>query len=356
MTCSNSGAASLAGCYGHAAGKTGCATSEKGGALLAVLWMSAALAAIAFSVSTTVRGEIDRVASDTDGLRAHYLASGSVERAIQWMMWGWGNAYVNPDGSPRFWAPDQPRLYFRFASGDAVVEMIPESARLSINTATPDNLIRVIQSVGGPQVPAQEIANAIIEWRTGGNSFDSFYLSLSPTFRPPHASFQEIEELLSVRGVTPELFYGNFVTDDQGRLYARGGLRDCLSVRGAPAGPFDANSASPALMEAMGMAAGDAERIVEMRKIRPFRNIGELRSAGISAGQLTVGGNVIWTLRATARLRRPDGSPSEVVRSSAALVKLLNKEQYFQMPLHVLRYYDDAWSQFAIAPPAQGVR
>ena len=325
---------------------------EKGGALLAVLWMSAALAAIALSVSTTVRGEIDRVGSDTDGLRAHYLASGSVERAIQWMLWGWGADYRNPDGSPRFWAPDQPRLYFRFASGDAMVEMIPESARLNINTATPDNLIKVIQAVGGPQAPAQEIASAIVEWRGTGNSLDSLYLSLNPTFRPPHASFQEIEELLSVRGMTPELFYGNFVTDAQGRLYARGGLRDCLSIRGASVGPFDANSSSPALMEAMGVAPGDAERIVQMRKTRPFRNQGELRGAGINAGQLSVGGNVIWTLRATSRLRRPDGSPSEVVRSAAALVKLLNRDQYFQMPLHVLRYYDDAWSEFAIAPPA----
>jgi general secretion pathway protein K len=336
---------------GVAAGKTGRST-EKGGALLAVLWMSAALAAIAFSVSTTVRGEIDRVAADTDGLRAHYLASGSVERAIQWMLWGWQHDYRNQDGSPTFWAPDQPRLYFRFASGDAVVEMIPESARLNINTAQPDVLTRVIQSVGGPQVPAQEIASAIVEWRTGANSLDSFYLSLGPSFRPPHASFQEIEELLSVRGVTPELFYGNFVTDDQGRLYARGGLRDCFSVRGTSVGPFDADSTSPALMEAMGVAAGDAERIVEMRKVRAFMSLGDLRSAGIGAGQLSVGGNVVWTLRATARLRRPDGSPSAVVRSSAALVKLLNKDQYYQMPLHVLRYYDDAWSQFSIAPPA----
>jgi general secretion pathway protein K len=325
-------------------------SKEKGGALLAVLWMSAALAAIAFSVSTTVRGEIDRVASDTDGLRAHYLATGSVERAIQWMLWG--GDYRNPDGSPKFWEFNQPRLYFRFPSGDAVVEMIPEAARLNINTATPDNLVRVIQTVGGPQVAAQEIAQAIVEWRSGANSLDSFYLSLAPTFRPPHASFQEIEELLSVRGMTPELFYGNFVTDDQGRLYAKGGLRDCLSIRGASVGPFDANSASPALMEAMGVPAGDAERVVELRKARPFRNLGELRAAGIGASQLTVGGNVIWTLRATSRLRRPNGTPSEVVRSASALVKLLNREQYFQMPLHVLRYYDDAWSEFAIAPPA----
>jgi hypothetical protein len=51
-------------------------------------------------------------------------------------------------------------------------------------------------------------------------------------------------------------------------------------------------------------------------------------------------------------MRRPDGVPSDVVRSAGALVKLLNREQYFQMPLHVLRYYDDDWSQFAIAPPA----
>jgi hypothetical protein len=43
-----------------------------------------------------------------------------------------------------------------------------------------------------------------------------------------------------------------------------------------------------------------------------------------------------------------------VVRTAGALVKLLNREQYFQMPLHVLRYYDDDWSQFAISPPVIG--
>src|SRR5580698_6584848 len=69
---------------------------RRGSALLAVLWLSAALAAIAFSVSTSVRSETDRVASAADGLRAWYLATGSVERGIQWMCWG-------PDYAPRFW-------------------------------------------------------------------------------------------------------------------------------------------------------------------------------------------------------------------------------------------------------------
>jgi type II secretory pathway component PulK len=41
------------------------APREKGGALLTVLWLSAALAAIAFSVATEVRSETDRVSAPT---------------------------------------------------------------------------------------------------------------------------------------------------------------------------------------------------------------------------------------------------------------------------------------------------
>src|SRR5690349_8634939 len=85
---------------------------ERGGALLSVLWLSAALAAIAFSVAVSVRSETDRVSSTSDGLRALYLATGSVERAIQWMMWG--PAVRNPDGTARFWQPNTPRMMMSF--------------------------------------------------------------------------------------------------------------------------------------------------------------------------------------------------------------------------------------------------
>jgi hypothetical protein len=66
---------------------------------------------------------------------------------------------------------------------------------------------------------------------------------------------------------------------------------------------------------------------------------------------MSVGGNVIWTLRATARLRSPDGRPTEVIRTASATIKLLDRKRAL-MPLHVLRWYEDAWSQFAVAPAA----
>jgi len=325
--------------------------SKKGSALLAVLWLSAALAAIAFSVATTVRAETDRVSTAADGLRAWYLAAGSVERGIQWMCWG--PDFRNPDGSARFWEPNKPRFYLSYPSGEALVEMIPESSKLNVNTASADDLLRVVLAVSGDPERSREIVQAILDWRSpaaeGPTAFDQYYFSLAPTFRSRHASFEEIEELLLVRGMTPELFYGNYVPDPEGRLYARGGLRDCLSVWGS-LGPFDVNTASPPLMEALGVPPDGIATLVSRRQARPFRNMGEVNDLGIPAPRLSTGGNWIWTLRATARLRRPDGTPSEVVRNAAAVVKLLDRTRYYMMPVHVLRWYDDAWSQFAVPP------
>jgi general secretion pathway protein K len=320
---------------------------DRGSALLAMLWLSAALAAIAFSVAVSVRSETDRVASASDGLRAWYLAEGSVERGIQWMLWGPG--VNNPDGSPR-WRPNLPRMTMSYPSGDAIVEMIPESAKLNINTATPDDLTRVVMAVSGDAGRTAQIVAAILDWRGGPNASGSANLSLGPTFRPRHASFQEIEELLLMQGMTPELFYGNYLADSPGRLYASGGLRDCLSVWGSQ-GPFDINTASPALMEAVGMTADAVSAVVKYRQVQPFESMGDVGQLGVATPRMSTGGNVIWTLRASARLRRPDGAPSEFVRTASATVKLLDRRTYFMMPAHVLRWYDDAWSQSALTPP-----
>jgi general secretion pathway protein K len=320
---------------------------QRGSALLAVLWMSAALAAIAFSVSSTIRSETDRVATDSDGLRTYYLASGSIERGIQWVMWG--GDYRNPDGSPRYWEQNLPRMAMHYPSGDAIVEMIPESSKLNINAASPDDLYRVALAVSGDPGRARAIAAGILDWRSPAGPNSALNLGPAPSFPPRHASFEEIEELLLVRGMTPELYYGNFIADAAGRLYARGGLRDCLSVWGSSGG-FDINSVSPALMEAVGLAPETVAQILQLRGVRPIRGMAEI--PGPPLPRLGIGGNLIWTLRATARLRRPDGTPSDTVRTSSATIKILDRKQNFQMPVDVLRYYDDAWSQFAVAPPA----
>src|SRR5436190_4925322 len=101
-------------------------TDNRGSALLAVLWLSLALSAIAFSVASTVRGETERVSTAVDGVRSYYLATGAIERAILYVQWGKQRA-ANDDNL--YYFPSRPVLRMSFPTGEAEVEVIPETAK-----------------------------------------------------------------------------------------------------------------------------------------------------------------------------------------------------------------------------------
>ena len=315
---------------------------QRGGALLTVLWLSAALTAIAFTVATTVRGETERTSTTVEQTRAYYLATGAVDRAILWMQWG-RNTPRNPDGTSRFWAPGIPLLRMPFPSGYAEVEVIPESSKYNINSVTPVDLQRLLLSMGLDPNRAQELTAAIIDWRQpspGPSSFDQFYASLIPSFRARHASFEQIEELMFVRGVTPDMFYGTWVRNQTGQLVRATGLKDCLALYGTNS-QFDINMTAPPVLLSLGIPPDVATQIVARRSQRPFLTNEELntvvQAAGPAAGKLRLGGGTVFTLRANATLRG-----SDVRRSVATVVKFNWDEKDEMTPYHILRWYDNA--------------
>jgi general secretion pathway protein K len=313
---------------------------EKGGALLAVLWLTAALMAIAFSVANTVRGETERTGTASEGIRTYYLATGSIDRALLYMQWG--PDHRNPDGTPKFWEKGMSRVNFAFPSGVSTVEFIPESSKLSLNAARPEELTSLMVNLGVDPGQAEEITAAIVDWRTSmpAGPFDEYYLSRTPSFRPRHASFEELEELLLVKGMTPELFYGSFARDPQGRLYPRSGMKNCVSVYGT-GGPVDVNSAEPAVLATVGLGPEAISAIVERRHANPFKNYQDLVAItqGAGSGHLQIGGGTIYTVRATAQLRLPAGGLSDLRRTVSAMVKL--REPGYNPPIEILRWYDN---------------
>jgi hypothetical protein len=82
--------------------------------------------------------------------------------------------------------------------------------------------------------------------------------------------------------------------------------------------------------------------IVERRRMQPFSQPGELAQLGPLVGpafsRLRIGGNSIFTLRATASLRQADGRLSDVRRGAAALLKIMPPG--YDAPYHVLRWHD----------------
>ncbi len=327
-------------------------SARRGAALLTVLWLTAALTAIAFAVANTVRGEIERTSTSVDSLRSYYLATGAIDRTILYMLWG--PDHVNPDGSPRYWVQGMPRVYHNFPTGDAIVEVIPVTAKLNVNIATEQELHSLLLALGADEGRAMDITGAILDWRqpagSGLTRFDQQYLSGNPSFRSRHASFEEIEEVLLVQGMTPDLFYGSYARDANGRLVRLSGLKDCITVYGANAA-YDVNTADPALLRSIGVDPGAVDEIIRMRQQGPIlRNqIDRVRQfAGPAASKLIAGGNSIFTLRATARLRLPDGTLSDLRRSAAAEVKFFGAG--FQPPYQILRWHDNAPSDTILWP------
>lgn len=318
--------------------------SRKGSALLTVLWLTAALSAIGLAVASNVRGETERSATNVDDAKSWFIARGAIERAALHMLWS--RSYAGPDGEPLYYQVGQPSLDLSFPRAEVHVEVIPETSKLNLNGVPPEVLLSLLMALGEPEDRATEMASAIVDWRTAvsptrQSPFDAFYLAESPSFLPPHTSFHENEELLLVKGITPDLYYGASLNPN------RAGLRDCVSVYGTT-GPLDINTARAETIIAAGIAAEDAATIVRSRVEHPVLTFQELaaiqQSLGPAGNRLRLGGATMYTLRATARLHRQDGKLSDLRRTVSALIKFNYPGNRTRKPVgfEIVRWYDRA--------------
>ena len=314
---------------------------RRGAALLMVLWISAALAAVAFSLANTVRGETDRTSTVVDEVRGYFLATGAIDRAAVELLWG------VTDPSQRKIKQGSAWVDYNFPTGWAHVELIPETAKINVNVIQPERLMRLMTALGLEPAASLQIVQGILVRRGGAPG--AIPQTPTPTFSPSGASFLEIEELLSVRGVTPEIFHGTYVPTQgepakgEPRLVRRSGLADCLTVYGVGE-QVDANTADPAVLAAVGVPPAGIELLVQARKVAPLKaeQLAQMASAfGPAAGFLRLEGNSILTIRATARARLANGQLSDMKRTVSALVKYMPSGP---TPIHILRWYDSTWS------------
>jgi general secretion pathway protein K len=303
-------------------------------------------------VAATVRGETERTSTALDSVRAYYLAVGGIERGSLELLWSVSNPQLH------ILPPNMISYVYHFQTGDVRIEVLPEAGKLNANTASVEQLFKLCVALGLDPARAQEIAAAISDWRTPSyqaSQFDLYYSSLVPSFRAPHTSFKEIEELLQVKGVTPDIFYGGYQPAPEGApktgpgLVWHAGLGDCLTVYSPGQTmfgmPVDINTAQPAVLAAIGVPPQAIGAIVQQRMLVPFTDLtmGKfLASVGVAGAPLRVGGNSIVTMRATGQIRLPDGTLSDLKRTAAAQVKYM--PQGYDAPIHILRWYDTAWS------------
>jgi general secretion pathway protein K len=190
---------------------------RRGAALLLVLWAIAVLSLLAGGLSFAIRQDLVIANIEKDRMTGHCLARAGVERAIAEIM-----DDVDPtDTTLDPWYDNETDLQDVELTGGTFsvihdgYEPIPrpwygvgdESAKLNVNVATREQLLKL------PNM-TEPIAGAIIDWRDQNEQAEpdgierGYYGALAHPYEIRNGPLRTVRELLLVRGVTPELLYG----------------------------------------------------------------------------------------------------------------------------------------------------
>lgn len=250
---------------------------EDGIALLAVMWGVTLLVLIALMFSSSVQIETRSVIYQKEAAQAYGIACGGVEAAMFEM------AYPPKSDSENAqlwtWRAGQLRTVVRFRGGAAELEIQNEAGKLDLNAASKDRLARLFAARDLRPVAANDLAAAIVHWRTPAagdeqsSALDDYYERRG--YRARHAPFGSVEEVLRVRGMTRDLFYGTLEVTREGRVRPVYGVGDDLTVFSkAPA--VNINYASRTVLESVpGMTPELATAIVQERTRQPFESMAE---------------------------------------------------------------------------------
>jgi general secretion pathway protein K len=250
--------------------------AQRGIALLIVLWVMTILTVMVFSFAVMTRADSFGTLTFREGLEKKLLAETGIERGIMEIIYRSVNRNQTVTLVGREpWKPDGRAYAVETGEGGYAVRLIDESGKISLNGLTDasgiilKNLL-ITQDVSPGN--ADIIVDSILDWkdaddlhRLNGAESD-YYLSLPKPYKARNADFETLEELILVRGITPEILYG---------AGSRKGIIHFLTAHGKT-GQINIHVAPKEILAAIpGMDAALVDRIIA------FRTSPEIAGAGV---------------------------------------------------------------------------
>jgi general secretion pathway protein K len=252
--------------------------SQKGIALLMVLWILTILMVIAMSFSSMTRTETYSTLSFKEGAEKMFLAEAGIERAIMELFYRMQNIGMNIvfEGS-EIWKIDGTLYKDQLGDGNYSVRITDESGKIDINVITDANsdiLRNLLKNLEVPEDDANIIVDCILDWKDADDLLhlngaeDDYYMSLPNPYKTKNANFDTLEELLLVKGVTQEILYG----DKEKR-----GLIDFITINSGKS-QININAAQKEVLMAIpGMTPEIADAIIDYRQEKEILNIAEVQ-------------------------------------------------------------------------------
>jgi len=266
---------------------------EKGIALFMVLWVLILLSGIATEFCFAMRTEVNMVRNFKEQTEAYYIALAGLNRAIFELIRNESSpekkkllADENEETAETStrWRMNTDIPPVSFAGGRFEVHIGNEAGKINLNTAD-EPLLKMM--LNGFEIEEQEksiIVDSIMDWRDENDlhrmngAENDYYQSLPEPYECKNGDFDVIEELLMVRGVTPEIFYGGLkkiVTAFQDRGSNRGKIKRRSSKAGGS--KICINAASKAILRSLPQMTDDlAQSVLDFRKEADFKSLGEV--------------------------------------------------------------------------------
>lgn len=253
--------------------------SQRGIALLMVLWVLIALSVLAFSFSYLARTDANATISFRKSLENKFLAEAGIERAVIEILYKRSAARtkaVVEEGE--FWRADGAPHEVNVGEKLCTVRIRDEAGKIDLNSLTPASgvlLKNLLTGLGVSPENADTIVDSILDWkdqdelhRLHGAESD-YYRSLPNPYSAKNANFDSPEELLLVKGVTPKILYGEGAT--------RGLIEFVTTLSRSPR--INVNGASKEVLLAIpGLTPLMVEAILTLRQGKEIASIEEIRS------------------------------------------------------------------------------
>lgn len=255
--------------------------SERGVALLMVLWVLTILMVIVLSFSFMARTETHATLAFKERMEKKFLAEAGIQRGIQEILYMKQNIQLAQLEGSDLWKTDGTPYSGRLGDGDYEVRITDESGKIDINTLNDTSAIilrALLKNLGVQDEDTETIVDSILDWKDADDlvringAESNFYMSLPNPYKAKNANFDTLEELLLLKGVTYDIFFGSegekglvdFITINSGT--------NLVNVNAAP---------KEVLMSAPGITPEMADAIISYRQSKRIMNAQEV---GISPG------------------------------------------------------------------------
>lgn len=183
-------------------------------ALIVVLWVFIFLFVVAFEFSTAAREEAYGAYRFGDETQGYYLAVAGFERALY--------DFLRQPSAGKAIQPNEPKDDLLdgewrekdLGGGGFRFRLVDEGGKINLNRVNDATLRQVFSRLAIDPAQRDVLVDSILDWRDPDDlhrpsgAENEYYAALATAYTTKNAPFDSVEELLWVRGMTRELFFG----------------------------------------------------------------------------------------------------------------------------------------------------